>query len=131
MEAQDGSGDRPSETVAGLLLCRAADGRLAFRATDVVMVEAWSVGALAPHARDAFGFTPQVGRSLVAAGGEAVGVDEVSVFAEPVKVLDPPTLLRTALGGSLLGFVFAQDLLWPLLRLSELSRFLARPEVAR
>ncbi len=124
MEAQ-------SEMVAGLLLCRAADGRLAFRANDVVMVETWSAGAPYPHARGAFGFTPQAGRALVAAGGEAVGVDEVSVFAEPVKVLDSPTLLRTALGGSLLGFVFAQDLLWPLRRLSELSRFLARQEVPR
>ncbi|HVE83711.1 MAG TPA: hypothetical protein VND93_12710, partial [Myxococcales bacterium] len=78
-EAQDVSRDRPSAMVAGLLLCRAADGWLAFRARDVVAVEAWAEAERSPHARLAFGYSPHQGRSLVAAGGDAVGVDEVSV----------------------------------------------------
>src|SRR5262245_23205992 len=119
-------------TVAGLLLCRAADGRLAFRARDVVAVEAWAEGSeRAPHARLAFGFSPERGRALVSASGDAVGVDEVQVFAEPVAVLLPPGLLLTALGGSLSGFVHAKDSLWPLLKLVEFSRFLALPEAPR
>jgi hypothetical protein len=118
--------------VAGLLLCQAADGRLAFRARDVVAVEAWSEGTeRAPHARLAFGFSPERGRALVSASGDAVGVDEVQVFAEPVAVLQPPGLLRTALGGSLSGFIHAKDRLWPLLRLVEFSRFLAQSEGPR
>src|SRR5262245_16638715 len=125
-EAQDVSRDRPSAMVAGLLLCRAADGWLAFRARDVVAVEAWSESERSPHARLAFGCSPQAGRSLVAAAGDAVGVDEVSVFAEPVSVLAPPALLLRSLGGSISGFVFARDKLWPLLRLTEFSRFLAQ-----
>ena len=47
-EAQDVSRDGPRAMVAGLLLCRAADGCLAFRARDVVSVEAqerWLSGA--------------------------------------------------------------------------------------
>lgn len=124
-EPQDVSRDRPSAMVAGLLLCRAGDGRLAFRARDVVGVEAWAEGPRSPHARLAFGFSAQPGRSVVASAGDAVGVDEVSVFAEPVSVLNPPALLATALGGSIAGFVFARERLWPLLRLAEFSRFLA------
>jgi len=111
--------------VAGLLLCRAADGYLAFRARDVVQVEAWSSSARSPHARLAFGYSPQQGRALVSADGDALGVDEVSVFAEPTTVLSTPALLERALGKSIAGFVFARDRLWPLLRLSEFSRFLA------
>lgn len=124
-EAQDVSRDRPSAMVAGLLLCRAADGYLAFRARDVVAVEAWSASARTPHARVAFGYSPQQGRCLVSAEGAAVGVDEVSVFAEPVTVLATPGLLDRSTGHSIAGFVFARDRLWPLLRLSEFSRFLA------
>ena len=117
--------------VAGLLLCRAADGRLAFRARDVVTVEAWAASARWPHARTAFGFSPQAGRALVSAEGDAVGVDEVAVFAEPSSVLATPALLERALGKSIAGFVFARDRLWPLLRLSEFSRFLATHEGPR
>lgn len=118
--------------VSGLLLCRAADGRLAFRAREVVAVEAWAQGSeRAPHARLAFGFSPERGRALVSALGDAVGVDEVQVFADPVPVLTPPGLLSTALGGSLSGFVYAKDRLWPLLQLVEFSRFLALPEGPR
>jgi hypothetical protein len=118
--------------VAGLLLCRAADGRLAFRARDVVAVEAWAEGSeRAPHARLAFGYSPERGRALVSSTGDAVGVDEVQVFADPVHVLSPPGLLRNALGGSLSGFVRAKDQLWPLLSLVEFSRFLALSEGSR
>jgi hypothetical protein len=124
-EAQDLSRERTSATVAGLLLCRAADGYLAFRARDVVSVEAWSSAAHSPHARLAFGYSPQQGRSLVSGDGASVGVDEVSVFAEPTTVLTTPALLERALGQSIAGFVFARDRLWPLLRLAEFSRFLA------
>jgi len=123
-EAQDVSRDRPSAMVAGLLLCRAADGCLAFRARDVVAVEAWTASDRSPHARVAFGYSPHQGRALVSADGEVVGVDEVSVFAEPVTVLATPALLGRAMGKSIAGFVFARDRLWPLLRLSEFSRFL-------
>src|SRR5437868_13763868 len=124
-EAQAPSRERPSAMVAGLLLCRAADGYLAFRARDVVSVEAWSASARSPHARLAFGYSPQHGRALVSAGGDAVGVDEVSVFAEPSAVMATPALLDRALGKSIAGFVFARDRLWPLLRLSEFSHFLS------
>lgn len=124
-EAQDLSRERPSAMVAGLLLCRAADGYLAFRARDVVQVEAWSASARAPHARLAFGYSPKQGRALVSAVGDAVGVDEVSVFAEPAAVLVTPAMLERALGQSIAGFVYARDRLWPLLRLAEFSRFLA------
>ena len=130
-ESQDLSRERPSAMVAGLLLCRAADGHLAFRARDVVQVEAWSASARSPHARLAFGYSPQQGRALVSADGDAVGVDEVAVFAEPSSVLATPALLERALGKSIAGFVFARDRLWPLLRLSEFSRFLATHEGPR
>jgi hypothetical protein len=124
-EAQDLSRERSSAMVAGLLLCRAADGYLAFRARDVVQVEAWAASARSPHARLAFGYSPKQGRALVSADGDAVGVDEVSVFAEPATVLATPALLDRALGKSIAGFVYARDRLWPVLRLSEFSRFLA------
>lgn len=124
-EAQDVSRDRPSSMVAGLLLCRAADGCLAFRARDVVAVEAWSASSRTPHARVAFGYSPQQGRALVSPEGAVVGVDEVSVFAEPVTVLGTPAMLESSMGQSIAGFVYARDRLWPLLRLSEFSRFLS------
>lgn len=124
-EAQELSRERPSAMVAGLLLCRAADGYLAFRARDVVQVEAWSASVRSPHARLAFGYSPKQGRALVSANGDAVGVDEVAVFAEPAAVLATPALLERALGQSISGFVYARERLWPLLRLSEFSRFLA------
>ena len=130
-EAQDLARERSSAMVAGLLLCRAADGRLAFRARDVVAVEAWAASARWPHARLAFGFSPQQGRALVSSEGDAVGVDEVAVFAEPSSVLATPALLERALGQSIAGFVFARDRLWPLLRLAEFSRFLATHEGPR
>ena len=125
MAEQDLSRERSSAMVAGLLLCPAADGFLAFRARDVVAVEAWVDRDRSPHARQAFGFSPRPGRSLVSADGDAVGVDEVAVFAEPSTVLAPPALLERTLGRSISGFVFARDRLWPLLRLTEFSRFLA------
>jgi len=127
-EAQDLSRERPSAMVAGLLLCRAADGCLAFRARDVASVEAWAASKRWPHARVAFGFSPQPGRALVAAEGEGVGVDEVTVFAEPSSVLATPALLERALGRSIAGFVFARDRLWPLLKLEEFARFLSTHE---
>jgi hypothetical protein len=123
---------QPSAMVAGLLLCRAADGRIAFHARDVVAVEAWQAELRhAPHARVAFGYSPERGRSLVSATGDAVGVDEVAVFAELTPLYKPPALLERALGGSIQGFIRAQEMLWPLLKLREFSRFLARSEAPK
>jgi hypothetical protein len=52
----------PQVQVAGLLLCRAAGHRLAFPATQVVTVEAWSQSEPFPHARTAFELPADRGR---------------------------------------------------------------------
>lgn len=116
--------DTPAH-VSGLLLCRAGDHRLAFSAHEVVAVETWQPNEAYPHARAAFALPADKGRVLISATGDAVGVDKIEVFQEPLPLLAAPAVLASTLGGSLSGFVEARSMLWPVLRVAEFSRYLS------
>jgi hypothetical protein len=109
-----------------MLLCQAGADRVAFAAHEVATIESPSTfGGTAGSARAGFGVTPGAERILVAATGEAVGVDALEIDAESLTLLPPPALLRRIAGGSLRGFVLAHGVLWPLMSLVEFGRFLA------
>ncbi len=119
----------PGRRIAGMLLCRSGESRVAFAAREVATIElprdmVRPVGA----ARQAFGEPEGAERVLVADSGEAVGVDALEIDAEPLEVLPVPVLLRTMGGGSLRGFVLARGMLWPLVSLVDFGRYLAPPE---
>lgn len=110
----------------GLLLCRAAGHPVAFPASHVVSVETWSSAADGfPHARAAFGQTPERGRALISESGEAVGVDAVEVCSEPQAYFRAPEILAAAAGGSLRGFAEAKSELWPVHDLVAFARYLS------
>lgn len=114
-----------STQVTGVLLCRAADHRIAFAASDVASVEPRASDLeLHPSARRAFGLSDATGRVLISPAGDAVVVDMLEVMQGLVSVLPCPAALAANAGGALLGFVAAKDQLWPLLGVSEFSRFL-------
>lgn len=113
-----------------MLLCRAGDHRVAFCAHEVATIESPSTfGGLAGSACRAFGEV--IGaerlaeRVLVAASGEAVGVDALEIDSEPLTLLPAPALLSRVAGGSLRGFVQVRGGLWPLMSLVDFGRFLA------
>jgi hypothetical protein len=116
--------------MAGVLLCRVGNGRLAFAAQEVdTIASAPAAGAPACSARQAFGESPGATRLLLAPSGEAVGVDMLEIEAESHPLLPVPVLLRPMAGGCLRGFIQVRGALWPLVGLPELYRFLQRPEV--
>ncbi|HYO56684.1 protein CrdC [Archangium sp.] len=115
-----------SRSITGLLLCRAGDHRVAFAAHEVVTIESPSTfGGLAGSACRAFGGAAGAERILVAASGEAVGVDALEIDPEPLTLLPAPALLGRVAGGSLRGFVQVRGGLWPLMSLVDFGRFLA------
>jgi hypothetical protein len=112
--------------ITGMLLCQAGAERVAFAAYEVDTIESpTTFGGLAGSARQAFGEPARAERILVAATGEAVGVDALEIDAEPLVVLPAPGVLCRVAGGSLLGFVQARGALWPLMSLVDFGRFLA------
>ncbi len=112
--------------IAGMLLCQAGAERVAFAAHEVATIESPSTfGGTAGSARAGFGESSGAERILVAATGEAVGVDALEIDAESLTLLPAPALLRHIAGGSLRGFVQARGALWPLMSLVEFGRFLA------
>ncbi|HEX8434309.1 protein CrdC [Archangium sp.] len=112
--------------IAGMLLCQAGADRVAFAAHEVATIESpTTFGGTAGSARQGFGEASGAERILVAATGEAVGVDALEIDAESLTLLPTPTLLRQIAGGSLRGFVQARGALWPLMSLVEFGRFLA------
>lgn len=119
----DGPGGFPTQTVTGLLLCRAAENRFAFLAEHVSTIEPYRAGA-APHANAVFAVKATGGKILRHASGAGVGVDSVEVNGDDVALLPPPSLMLAGVGGSLYGFVALEQALYPVLRLSEFARFL-------
>ena len=114
-----------SSRIAGMLLCRAGADRVAFAAQEVSTIESpTTFPGTAGSARQAFGGAAGVERILVAASGEAVGVDALEIDAEPLTLLPAPALLRQVAGGSLRGFVQVRGTLWPLVSLVDFGRFL-------
>ncbi len=113
-------------TVAGVVLCRVGEHRLAFPATEVVTIEAYgATPERFPQARVAFSLPGAAsGRTVLSAEGEAVVVDALEVQQESYPLLLPPVLMRAAVGGSLHGFAQIQQQLWPVLQLGTFSRFL-------
>ena len=117
----------PGSRIAGMLLCQAGADRVAFAAHEVATIESPSTfGGRAGSAREGFGeASGGAERILVAATGEAVGVDALEIDAESLTLLPTPALLRRIAGGSLRGFVQARGALWPMVSLVEFGRFLA------
>ncbi len=112
--------------ITGMLLCRAGTHRVAFSAHEVATIESPSTfGGRAGQACQAFDEASRAERILVAASGEAVGVDTLEIDSEPLSLLPAPALLYRVAGGSLLGFVQVRGALWPLMSLVEFGRFLA------
>jgi len=115
-----------SRSITGMLLCRAGHQRVAFSAHEVATIESPSTfGGLAGSACRAFGVVTGAERILVAASGEAVGVDALEIDSEPLTLLPAPALLSRVAGGSLRGFVQVRGGLWPLMSLVDFGRFLA------
>ncbi|PTL78744.1 protein CrdC [Vitiosangium sp. GDMCC 1.1324] len=113
-------------SITGLLLCRAGAHRVAFAAHEVATIESPSTfGGLAGCASQAFGGACGAERILVAATGEAVGVDALEIDPEPMALLPAPGVLAQVAGGSLSGFVQVRGALWPLMSLAGFGRFLA------
>ncbi len=117
----------PGSRITGTLLCRAGADRVAFAAHEVATIESpTTFGGVPGAARAAFGGDPGCERILVAATGEAVGVDALEIDSEPLTVLPAPRLLGQLAGRSLRGFIQVRDELWPLMSLVGFGRFLAR-----
>lgn len=115
-----------SRSVTGMLLCRAGADRVAFAAHEVATIESPSTfGGRAGCASQGFGGAVGSERILVAATGEAVGVDALEIDPEPLTLLPVPGLLGRVAGGSLRGFVQVRGALWPLMSLVDFGRFLA------
>ena len=115
-----------SRSVTGMLLCRAGANRVAFAAHEVATIESPSTfGGTAGSARAGFGMPSGAERILVAATGEAVGVDALEIDSEPLTLLPAPALLCRVAGGSLRGFVQVRGALWPMMSLVDFGRFLA------
>lgn len=117
-------GALPTTTVTGLVLCRAASHRFAFIADQVSTIEPYRSGA-AVHANVIFDAEPTNGKIVRHASGLGVGVDTLEVNGDDLPLLPAPRVILGAVGGSLYGFVSLQDLLYPVLRLSEFARYLA------
>lgn len=112
--------------VTGMLLCQAGANRVAFAAHEVATIESPSTySGRAGSACQAFGSTLASGRILVAATGEAVGVDTLEIDSEPIPLLPVPPLLRRVAGGSLRGFVQVHGALWPMMSVAGFGRFLS------
>jgi hypothetical protein len=109
-----------------MLLCRAGANRVAFAAHEVATIESPSTfGGRAGCANQAFDGGAGSERILVAATGEAVGVNALEIDSEPLTVLPAPALLGRVAGGSLRGFVQVRGALWPMMSLVDFGRFLA------
>ncbi|HEX8536279.1 MAG TPA: protein CrdC [Cystobacter sp.] len=117
--------------ISGTLLCRAGEGRVAFAAHEVDSIESpETFGGWAGSACEAFAEESSSGRILVAASGEAVGVNALEIDAEPFVVLPAPAVLARVAGGSLRGFIQVRGMLWPVMSLVDFGRFLATGEAA-
>ena len=115
-----------SRRITGMLLCWAGHHRVAFPAHEVATIESpGTFGGVAGSACRAFGVATGAERILVAASGEAVGVDALEIDSEPLTLLPAPALLGQVAGGSLRGFVQVRGGLWPLMSLVDFGRFLA------
>ena len=117
---------RPAAS-AGMLLCHAGPHRLAFPAQEVAAIDvARAQRGARGSARRAFGEPAGASRVLVAASGEAVGVDTLEIDAEPRPVLPRAAGAGARVaGGSLQGFILVRGELWPLVRLVDFEHFLA------
>jgi hypothetical protein len=112
--------------IAGMLLCQAGTGWVAFAAQEVASIESSrEIPRVVGAARQAFGEPAGSERVLLSDSGEAVAVDTVELEAEPLPLLPVPPLMRRIAGGSLRGFVQVRGRLWPLVALVEFGRFLA------
>ena len=117
--------------IAGTLLCRAGESRVAFAAHEVASIESpETFGGRAGAVSHAFAEPAAAGRILVAASGEAVGVCTLEIDAEPFAMFPAPALLARMAGGSLQGFIHARGLLWPVMSLVGFGRYLASGEAA-
>ena len=115
-----------SRSITGMLLCWAGHHRVAFAAHEVATIESPSTfEGRAGSACRAFGVATGAERILVAASGEAVGVDALEIDSEPLTLLPAPALLGRVAGGSLRGFVQVRGGLWPLMSLVDFGRFMA------
>ncbi len=110
---------------SGLVLCWVGDFRLAFRAADVVAVEAMpSSSEMAVMARTAFALPPAPGKMVVPDSGVGVVVDALEVTGEEVSsTLKPPELLARRLA-ALAGFVELRRELWPVFHLAAFAEML-------
>ena len=116
----------PGSRITGTLLCRAGAHRVAFAAHEVATIESPATfGGRAGAARQAFDGTTGCERILVAATGEAVGVDALEINPEPLTLLPASRMLGQLAGRSLRGFIQVRDELWPLMALAAFGRFLA------
>jgi hypothetical protein len=110
---------------AGLVLCRVGTHRLAFPAQQVASIELWTHGGrAAPHARRAFALPEQEGRLLIDDQGAGVVVDTLEIWSERALLVPTPPMLQKGAGGALRGFLPTPEGLWPVLWLSEFSRYL-------
>ncbi len=110
----------------GTLLCHAGAHRIAFPAQDVAVIDTPDLhGGRLRSARQAFGEPPGAFRVLLAPSGETVGVDALEIDSEVHHVMAPPRVLERLAGGSVLGFIHARGLLWPVIRLVDFEHYLA------
>ncbi|ADO73680.1 hypothetical protein [Stigmatella aurantiaca] len=115
-----------AQRVSGILLCHAGLDRIAFLAQDVSVIDLPSMHAgRSRSAGLAFGDSSNPVRVLLSRSGEVVGVDTLEIDTETHRVLNLPSVLSRAAGGSLRGFLLVRGLLWPLVSLVEFEHFLA------
>ena len=120
-----GESQFPTQTVTGLLLCRAANNRFAFLAAHVASIEAFRPGVV-PHASRVFEVEGTGGKIIRHASGLGIGVDTLEVHGEEAPLLPAPRLILAGVGGSLYGFVALNGGLYPVLRLSEFVRYISQ-----
>jgi hypothetical protein len=113
---------RPVNRVEGTLLCQVGPHRVAFEVGEVASIAAPGTAAVSAHR--AFQGAEGSQRVLVAATGEAVGVDGLEIDAEVLSVLPASPVVARASGGSLRGFVLTRGVLWPLLWLTGFEHYL-------
>lgn len=112
--------------VAGLVLCRVAEHRLAFPAEQVTIVRSWTEDDReAPHARTAYELPAARGRVLSCDDGRAVVVDSIEVWQESVPLLAVPGLVPQKVARYMAGFAEVESALWPVLQLRAFSIYLS------
>lgn len=116
----------------GLVVCRAGENPFAFLPNHVATIETWHSGR-GPHAREAFALAGGLGKLLVSADGDCLGVDSAEILADSTPLLPPPRIIAGGMGGSLFAFAKLKERVLPVLRLAEFVRFLShkRPGESR